>query len=99
MQTLPKQKGITLIAAILLALAAAALAALLSGWYSANAVAHGNRCTRDMLRMQTDENLYNQSVASGSPDVALCNKINNAIDQYNKTCGSDFGTFPRKTCG
>jgi lipopolysaccharide export LptBFGC system permease protein LptF len=98
MRTLTRQKGISLLAAIVIALVAAAAAALLSSWFSANSVAHSNRCTRDMMRMQADEVLYQQSVANSNPDQALCNKINRAIEQYNRTCGEDFGAFTKKDC-
>ncbi len=98
MQSFYKQQGIGLLAAIAIALVAAAAASFFSSWYASNKIMHANRCTSDLLKMQADEQLYQQSKLSGSPDAAICEKINNAIKQYNKTCGADFGTFTLKKC-
>lgn len=98
MRQLLRQRGITLLAAIVIALVAAAAAAFFSSWYAADKIAHSNRCTSDLLRMQHDENLYRQSVDSGSPNISLCNQINNDVAQYNNTCGKDFGTLPTLDC-
>ncbi len=99
MNSLIKQKGIGLLAAIAIALVAAGAAAFFSSWYAADSIGHSNRCTRDLIRMQSDEILYRQSVASGNPDKTLCEQINHDITQYNATCGKDFGTFALKECG
>ncbi|GAB3024814.1 hypothetical protein [Bowmanella dokdonensis] len=98
MKPFNRQQGIGLLAAIVIALVAAGAAAFLSSWYAADSIAHANRCTTDLLRMQHDENLYRQTVQSGSPDAALCNQINQDVDQYNQTCGEDFGTLPKLEC-
>lgn len=98
MRFLKHQRGIGLLAAIVIALVAAGAAAFFSSWYSSNAIQHSNRCTGDLLRMQGDERLYQQSVASGNPDAQLCRQINIDVTQYNNTCGEDFGTLPSLNC-
>ena len=102
MKSIKNQIGaITLAAALgyLLALIAGAIiSALVSAWYASDKIAHANACTTDIVRMMGDEKLYRQSIDSGSPDRNLCGQINNDVDQFNRTCGEEFGVLPRLNC-
>jgi len=74
-------------------------ATLIASWWNSAAILHAQRCQNDLIAMQQMERNWQQSKRSGSPDTGLCRQINDRVDQYNQTCGDDFGKLPKLSCG
>ena len=92
------QKGFTLLEGLIAAILIAIVAALAFGWYSAQAEMEARKCINDVLSIQAYERQWWASVRAGNPDKAICKQVNSRVDQYNATCGEDYGMLPTIPC-
>ena len=93
-----KQRGFTLLQALAAAILLGIAAQLLFSWLNSEQTAHALRCQNDILNMQRYEHQWLASGEPGKRDTGLCNQLNSRVDQYNKTCGKDFGMMEPVDC-
>lgn len=92
-------KGFTLIEGLIAMALIAIAVALISGMMNASSIAHAKRCETSAISLQSWERQWEQSKASGNPDLHLCAEMNKLINDYNGRCGEDFGPLPAISCG
>lgn len=98
MDSLHSQNGFTLLEGLIAAILIAILASLVFGYLNAEQTAHARRCQTDITIIQSYERQWLASGDAGKRDNGLCKQLNDRVDQYNKTCGNDFGALAKVEC-
>ena len=91
------QQGAVQLIAVLIGALVVAIGFAIWAW---NKNAKAEKCLKTLEGpIMTYNNQWQASKVNGSPDAGICRQLNTFIQQYNKSCGADYGTLPLENCG